>query len=136
MSSKNNNTLIITALKKYIQIVNEMKQLRAEIAKREAIRKQLAPILMEYMGSIEQKKIRTNNDTLTYTTYKNKEGYSKKCTERAAFSYFKNERKAKEFLEFYEKQRRVNVRQGIKHTKPRVKKPGPRSKKLVKRKKR
>ena len=123
--------LIITALKKYIQIVNEMKQLRAEIAKREAIRKQLAPILMEYMGSIEQKKIRTNNDTLTYTTYKNKEGFSKKTTERIAFEFFKNERKAKEFLEFYEKHRRVNVRQGIKHTKPRAKK-----KKVVKRRRR
>jgi len=120
--------LIVTALKKYIQIINEMQQLRAEIAKREAIRKQLVPILTQYMDSIDQKKIKTQNDTLTYTVYKNKENYSKKCTERVAREYFKNERQAQDFLKFYDSRRQVNVRRGIKHTKPRRK---PRKKRSI-----
>lgn len=122
------NQLIMTALKKYVQIVNETKQLRVEIAKRESIRKQLAPILMEYMGSIEQKKIRTNEDTLVYATYQSKESFSKQCTERVALEYFKDEKKAKEFIDFYEKHRQTTVRHGIKHSKPRPEK-------IVKRKK-
>jgi hypothetical protein len=123
------NELIITALKKYIQIVNEIKQLRSEVAKRESIRKQLAPILMEYLGSTEHKKIRTNEDTLIYTEYKSKECFSKQCTERIALEYFKNAQKAKDFVEFYEKNRQTIVRHGIKHTKPRkIKKRVPKSK--------
>jgi hypothetical protein len=120
--SGDDNQLIVTALKKYIQIVNEIKQLRNEMNKREEIRQKLAPMLMEYMDKVEQKKIKTNQDTLTYTTYKTKEGYSKKSVQRIAYQFFQNQRKAEEFVAFCEKNRQVIERQGIKHTKPRVRK--------------
>ena len=120
--SGGDNQLIVTALKKYIQIVNEIKQLRNEMNKREEIRQKLAPMLMEYMDKVDQKKIKTNQDTLTYTTYKTKEGYSKKSVQRIAYQFFQNQRKAEEFVAFCEKNRQVIERQGIKHTKPRVRK--------------
>ena len=116
------NQLIITALKKYIQIINEMRDLRAELKKREDLRAKLAPVLMEYMDKIDQKKIKTVQDTLTYTTYKSLEGYSKKSIQRMAYQFFQNQKKAEEFMEFCEKHRQTVERKGIKHTKPRVRK--------------
>lgn len=121
-TSSEDNQLIVTALKKYIQIVNEMRDLRTELKKREDIRAKLAPILIEYMDKIDQKKIKTVQDTLTYTTYKSLEGYSKKSVQRLATQFFQNQRKAEEFMEFCEKHRQTVERKGLKHTKPRARK--------------
>ncbi len=53
-----------------------------------------------------------------------------------AAQYFKNENKAKDFLGFCEKRRKVIKRPGLKHTKPRVGKRVPKVKRKTVSKKR